>query len=168
MKATLSYLARFSAVLILLGCAQSLYADTTYYFNFDGSGINASGSVTATLVSGDEYLVDTLTGTQNGEAMTLLAPGGYAGNDNDFFTSAPFLDSAGVSFSLPGGTDYNVYFGGTIYYECNSVDDGACETDAGIPLTSGALSLTPEPGTLVLFGTGLLVLAGLLRRKRLS
>jgi hypothetical protein len=168
MKATLSCLARFSAVLILLGCAQSLYADTTYNFSFDGSGITASGSVTAALQFGDEYLVTSLSGTQNGNPMTLLPPGGYAANDNNFSTLAPFLDVAGVSFSLPGGTDYNVYFTGGTYYECNSVDNGACYYGSGVPLTSGSLSLTPEPGTLVLFGTGLLGFAGILRRKRLA
>ena len=167
MKATLSCLARFSAVLILLGCAQSLYADTTYNFSFDGSGITASGSVTAALQFGDEYLVTSLSGTQNGDAMTLLPPLGYAGNDNLFFTSAPFLDSAGVSFSA-GGIDYNVYFYGGTYYDCST--PVTCFYGDGVPLTSGSLSLTPipEPGTLVLFGTGLLGFAGILRRKRLA
>lgn len=168
MKATLGCLARFSAVLILLGCSQSLYADTTYYFSFDGSGIDAGGSVTATLVSGDEYLVTSLLGTQNGEPMTLLVPEGYADNDNYLFTSAPFLDIPGVSFSLPGGTDYNVYYYAGTYYDCNSVDNGVCYVGSGVPLTSGSLSTAAEPGTLVLFGTGLLGLAALLRRNRLA
>jgi PEP-CTERM motif len=167
MKATLSCLARMFAVLILLGCAKTMYADTTYYFSFDGSGINASGSVTASPLGGGEYLITSLTGTQNGEPMTLVAPDGYGGNDNDFFTTAPFLDGLGVTFSLPSLTDYNVYFAGT-YLECNSVDNNPCETGDGVPLTSGSLSLTPEPGTLVLFGTGLLGLAALLRRKGLA
>jgi hypothetical protein len=170
MKATLGCLARFSAVVILLGFSQSLYADTTFYFSFAGSGIDASGSGTATHVSGDEYLVTSLSGTQNGDPMTLLPPEGYADNDNYFLTSPPFLDIPGVSFSVPGGTDYNVYYYAGTYYDCNNVDNGVCYVGSGVPLTSGSLSLdpTPEPGTLVLFATGLLGLAGMLRRKRLA
>ncbi len=167
MKTALSRFAQLFAVLILLGCAQSLFADTTFDFSFDGSGIDASGSGTATFVSGDTYLITSLTGTQNGDPMTLVGPDGYGGNDNNFFTVAPFLDGLGVTFSLPSLTDYNVYFAGT-YLECNSVDNADCETGDGVPLTSGSLSLTPEPGTLVLFGTGLLGLAAQVRRKRFA
>jgi len=173
-KAVLGGLARFSAVLFLLGCAQSLYAQTYFDFTCGGcGGTSASGILTTSLVSGDTYLVTGLTGTQGGDAMTLLPPGGYGGNDNDVFSAPPFLDAAGLSFSILLGTiDYNVYYdsGTGGYLECNSVDNPdsgpACETGDGIPVT---FALTPAPspeaGTLVLFGSGLLVLAGILRRK---
>jgi hypothetical protein len=101
--------------------------------------------------------------------MTLLAPGGYAGNDNLLFTPPPSLDAAGLSFSiLSGSIDYNIYYDSALteYLECNSNDDGGCETGAG---TVVQFSLTPapspEPGTLVLFGSGLLLLGAMLRRK---
>jgi hypothetical protein len=162
-KAVLGGLVRLFAVLFLLGCAQSLYAQT--YFDFtcgNCGGSSASGVLTTTLVSGDTYLVTSLSGTQGGDAMTLLPPGGYGGNDNDVFSVPPFVDFSGLSF-LVGTTDYNIYYDGG-YFECNNVDDGVCNAGSGIPV-SFALTPTPESGTLILFGSGLLVLAGILRRK---
>jgi hypothetical protein len=170
MKAVLGGLVRLFAVLFLLGCAQSLYAQTYFDFTCGGcGGSSASGVLTTSLVSGDTYLVTALSGSQGGDTMTLLPPGGYGGNDNDVFSAAPFLDGSGLSFSvLLGSIDYNLYFdsGTGGYMECNNVDDGVCETGSGIPVT---FALTPAPspesGTLILFGSGLLVLAGILRRK---
>jgi len=164
-KAVLGGLARLFAVLFLLGCAQSLYAQTYFDFTCGGcGGSEAFGVLTTTLVSGDTYLVTALSGSQGGHAMTLLPPGGYAGNDNDVNSVAPFLDVNGLSFSVLS-VDYNLYYDpGTGYFECNEPDNGGCETGQGIPVTF-ALTPTPESGTLVLFGSGLLVLAGILRRK---
>jgi hypothetical protein len=168
LKALLGGLARFCAVLFVLGCAQSLYAQTYFDFYCGGcGGTSASGVLTTSLVSGDEYLVTALSGTQGGDAMTLLPPGGYAGNDNDVFSTPPFLDVAGLSFSvLLGSIDYNIYYDAGLaeYLECNNVADGGCNAGQGVPVTF-ALAPTPETGTLVLFGSGLLVLAGILRRK---
>jgi hypothetical protein len=168
MKAILGGLVRLFAVLFLLGCAQSLYAQTYFDFTCTGcGGSSASGVLTTTLVSGDTYLVTGLSGSQGGDTMTLLPPGGYGGNDNDVFSTAPFLDVAGLSFStLLGTVDYNLYYnsGTGGYMECNNVDNGVCEAGTGIPV-SFALTPTPESGTLILFGSGLLVLAGILRRK---
>jgi hypothetical protein len=162
-KVVLGGLVRIFAVLILFGCAQSLYAQTSFDFTCGGcGGSTASGVLTTTFVSGDTYLVTALSGTQGGDPMTLLPPGGYADNDNDVFSVPPSLDTAGLSF-LVGTTDYNIYWDGG-YFECNSVDDGVCEPLSGTSVTF-ALTPTPESGTLVLFGSGLLVLAGILRRK---
>jgi hypothetical protein len=48
---------------------------------------------------------------QNGFAMTLLAPGAFANNDNHIFSTSPFLTLGGLSFVLSNGsTAYNVYF----------------------------------------------------------
>jgi hypothetical protein len=171
MKGVLGGLARLSAVIFLLGCAQSLYAQTYFDFTCGGcGGSSASGILTTSLVSGDTYLVTALSGTQGGDAMTLLPPGGYGGNDNLVFSAPPFLDVSGLSFSVLLGTiDYNIYLNGGTYMECNNVDNGVCEGGSGIPVT---FALTPAPspeaGTLVLFGSGLLVLAGILRRKRFA
>jgi hypothetical protein len=167
MKAVLGGLARLSAVLVLLGCAQSLHAQT-FDFSFSGGGFSASGVMTTTLVSGDEYLVTSISGAQNGSAMTLLGVGAYGSNDNLIFTTPPYLDVAGVSFSvMMGGVDYNVYYDAGLaeYLECSSAVYSICYEGDGVTLTSFALAPTPEPGSMLLFGTGFLLIGGILRRR---
>jgi hypothetical protein len=103
--------------------------------------------------------------------MTLLPPQTYGLNNNDVYTAAPYLDLAGVSYSV-GSTDYNLYdYSGSVVLDCNSVTDPTCHTADGVSvqftLTPATTTSTPEPGTLILLGSGLLGLFGISRRKLL-
>jgi hypothetical protein len=168
MRRSLKLLAATPVVLLFLGCAQNVLANSvTFDFSFTGTGITASGTLTATLVSGSEYLVTSISGMQNGAAMTLLAPGTFGGNDNEIFSTKPFVDESGVGFTLSGGTtDYNVYFdpnnGNSM--ECNSAAGKCSALGSGVAV-QGTLTEVPEPASLMLFGSGLLGLAGVARRK---
>ncbi len=168
MRRSFKLLAAMPVVFLFLGCAQSVLANSvTFDFSFTGSGITASGTLTATQVSGSEFMVTSISGMQNGASMTLLAPGTYGSNDNEIFSTKPFLNTAGVGFSLSGGTtDYNIYFDPSTvaYMECNSSMGPCSAVGSGVAI-KGTLTEVPEPASLMLFGSGLLGLAGVARRK---
>src|ERR1700676_1307717 len=96
---------------------------TTFSFTLSSMGLSASGTFTASLVSGKEYVVTSISGTQNGSSMTLLSPGTYAGNDNYVFSSGAALDSAGRAFAS-NGVDYNIWFNKGTY--CSWSDFNSC------------------------------------------
>src|ERR1700730_15866879 len=84
MRMSLRTLAAFPVLFLCLGCAQNVFANsTTFDFSMSGVGISASGTFTATLVSGNEYLVTSINGMQNGGAMSLLGANIYGGNNNE-------------------------------------------------------------------------------------
>lgn len=166
MRTSSRVFAAIAILFLLLAGTQSAFASSVSFdFSFSGSGISGSGVLTATTVSGNEFLVTSISGMQNGLSLTLLAPGAFAQNNNDIFSSAPFLSLGGLAFTSNGAM-YNVYFNPTTssYFECSSVP---CLNGMGTPITFSITpgAAVPEPGTLTLLGSGLLGLAGLARRK---
>jgi hypothetical protein len=145
------------------------FATATAVGGFSGSGTFATDS--AGVITG---LTGTLyAGATDEGAMTLLAPGGFASNDNLFTDAAPWLSENGLSFSVDGN-NYNIFYYATdANYEVSGTcaEGGDCITDVatGNPSTAvnfTATNVTPEPSSLMLLGTGLFGVAVILFRKQ--
>jgi hypothetical protein len=108
MKKVFLVLFALATALAISPVASAQNYDFTFTGVNSGSDPNASGIGTLTVVGG---VVTGLTGTFDGTfAMNLVAPGGYAGNDNLFFAGGPpYFDFAGISFAA-NLVDYNLFY----------------------------------------------------------
>lgn len=165
-----------SLALAALPCTSALASNLT--FSFSGTTFSGSGDLTYTNTgTADRYLLTAGTGSisYNGitYALALLPPNTFAANDNLFFThsNTPF-DFGGIGFSLVNSSNlnlnlYNVPPDDTTPYELLGANRGpqiATEmSDFNITLLPN--TVTPEPGSLALLGTGALGACGVLRRK---
>ena len=160
-----------------------VFADTIFDFSFTGNssvtgtpGIPFSGAgeftLQATKTAGKFKITD-VTGTTDGETISkILAPGGFGFNDNLLFYKAGAatgsLDNSGVSYQLANGVDVNLFFGNPGQYQQSlfGFPGMLISEDQTAPVNiTPAASPVPEPGTLALLGTGVLGLAGAVRRK---
>lgn len=150
---------------VVLAVAIGASADT-FNFAYSGAGVTAGGVITALPQGGTEFLVTGITGFYNGEAITGIVACGTPATtcnnygfqwDNLLFTGEPHFDYYGLLYSTAGGNLVNVYVDGTQYMNWDQ--------SGGTAITSGSISATPEPSTLLMLGSGIIGLAGVIRRK---
>ena len=145
---------------------------------FTGSGILTTGAAEAP----GEYLITSVTGTAettaNGPDLvirSILAPGvfptptnggTFPANDNTLFVTNGLgnLSQDGLSFILGNGAQINLYDDGlgddALLERTNGSD---VYEDATITIT--AVASTPEPASVALLGTGMLGVAGIVKRR---
>jgi hypothetical protein len=171
---------------------RSASADT-FSWSFSSGSDSGSGTFVAGLVSPGVYQITSLTGTADGLPLTLLPVGtfpgsGFAANDNLLYfpasipaidlgqTTPSLLDVRGVSFTLGSVGNLNVYFGAFNTgdpFVYNLFDSSNTNTPLGsslgtltlVNLTPPTTAATPEPGSVILLGTGAMGLIGVVRRR---
>src|ERR1035441_898915 len=172
---------RFALILgafaILMLPVSSAFAET-FNFSFTGPFFFGSGTFTATPEGVDHYSITAATGTVDGSSIVgILAPGrcppGFLETPHDSVLIYPpevpgdgidkYFDDAGVSFALASGVDLNL--NDTLDVEAAVVGRWNIAELDRITVTMGDPDLAPEPGTLMLLGTGMFGLALVVRRR---
>lgn len=163
----------FALAAALLAVLSAPACATLYTFDYT-SGPDAVSLLID--VPDDSATADTISGTRNGIAVTGLSD--YAGADNTFDVTAPYVSGSGLSYTV-GGVDYNLFEESdfTNVDEINSATDpdgdgvGALRIDVGasglasavppvLPITGGGVPPAPSAAAVPEAATWAMMLVG--------
>jgi hypothetical protein len=179
---------RFTVLVALIASVVpvALHADSIT-ITAAGKGMQISETVTMIADPKDAGVFEAtgITGEVNGVRITGLMAGSdnvnaptYNGNDtfsfdNLLYDSSPDLDIQGLGFDIgTSGYEGNLYFenGSYKFADSNRIVTTLSSYEAravGAAHKPDAVAATPEPSSLLLFGTGVIILASAVRTKGL-
>jgi hypothetical protein len=172
----------FFGVALVLAVGTLRAIGESFSFSFSGPSDSGSGTLYANPTgTPGQYEIVGGGGMTDGLTMVALLPTGTyptgAPNDNLYYypsDGVAFLDTAGVSFVLSDGTDVNIWYGSlggdpAAYHFVKGTNQTVSSlTTASVEqldVASDSIAVAPEPNSLILLGSGVLGLAGMIRRR---
>ena len=152
-------------LLMVMFSSTSAFASSFFLFTYGDSTIAASGNLTANDLGSGTFLITAVTGNVNGISISGLLPLGSLGSDDILSGAGPMPDLAGFTFGLSNSGEVNLY---SVNGQAASFVElpGKSPTSAtGTFSITQTLAPTPEPSSIALFGSGMLGLAGIVRRR---